>query len=326
MEIKEMYPLPESAKMLKANFDTEICNILNCKSDKKLLIIGPCSADNPDAVKKYFEEIKEISEQINDRWLTVARVFTNKPRTGDGYRGLAVQPDPLKAPDPFSGLIAARRLHCEILGDIGLPTADELLYPQDYRYFSDVVSYLTVGARSVTNQEHRLVAGGAEAPVGFKNPVDGDINTMLSAVASGTKPKDFIYRGWAVRSDGNEYCHAILRGKTDFNGERKSNISADEICHLCEKLPLANPVNPAFIIDCSHDNSGRNPFNQENILTQALLTLSSLPSAEKLFKGFMIESYIYDGKCGGSEYTPGKSITDPCLGIKKTKELLLKYL
>ena len=324
LETKEKYPITAKAEEAKFLNDLEIKKVFSGESDKLLLIIGPCSADNADSVMDYVYRLKKISEQVKDKIIIIPRIYTNKPRTtGDGYKGMLHQPDPNAKPDVYQGVLAIRQLHTRVLTETGLPTADEMLYPSNYRYLSDLISYVAVGARSVENQEHRLVASGIEVPVGMKNPTSGDISIMMNSITAAQHPHSFIYRGWEVATDGNPYAHAILRGYVNKHGQANPNYHYEDLLHLSEYYAKTNLVNPALIVDTNHSNSGKMYAEQPRICKEVLHSCRHNSDIRKLVKGFMVESYIEDGcqKIGENIY--GKSITDPCLGWEKTERLIL---
>lgn len=324
MEVKKMYPLSSEMSELIHNRDMEIKSIFSGKSDKKLLIIGPCSADSEDSVIDYVCRLGKIQEAVCDKLIIIPRVYTNKPRTsGSGYKGLLHQPDPDKKPDVFKGITATRELHIRAVSESGLSCADELLYPENYRYLDDLLGYVTVGARSVDNQQHRLTASGIDVPVGMKNPLSGDLSIMLNAVSASQQSHSFIYRGWAVHSHGNPYSHCILRGYTDSKAGLCSNYEKADVLKLMELYKGFNLENPSVIIDVNHANSGKDPFRQPEIIDEILAYCKDDKSLNGFIKGFMVESYIEDGaqKIGDGIY--GKSITDPCLGWDKTEKLIL---
>lgn len=324
LETKEKYPITEKAEEAKFLNDLEIKKVFSGESDKLLLIIGPCSADNADSVMDYVYRLKKISEQVKDKIIIIPRIYTNKPRTtGDGYKGMLHQPDPNAKPDVYQGVLAIRQLHTRVLTETGLPTADEMLYPSNYRYLSDLISYVAVGARSVENQEHRLVASGIEVPVGMKNPTSGDISIMMNSITAAQHPHSFIYRGWEVATDGNPYAHAILRGYVNKHGQANPNYHYEDLLHLSEYYAKTNLINPALIVDTNHSNSGKMYAEQPRICKEVLHSCRHNSDIRKLVKGFMVESYIEDGcqKIGENIY--GKSITDPCLGWEKTERLIL---
>ena len=323
LETKEKYPITEKAEEAKILSDIEIKKVFSGESDKMLLIIGPCSADNVDSVMDYVYRLKKVSDQVKDKIIIIPRIYTNKPRTtGDGYKGMLHQPDPNSKPDVYQGVLAIRSLHTRVLTETGLPTADEMLYPSNYRYLSDLISYVAVGARSVENQEHRLVASGIDVPVGMKNPTSGDLSIMMNSITAAQHPHSFIYRGWEVNTDGNPYAHAILRGYVNKHGQSIPNYHYEDLIHLSEFYSKTNLVNPALIVDCNHSNSGKMFEEQPRICKDVLHSCRHNPDIKKLVKGFMVESYIEDGcqKIGENIY--GKSITDPCLGWEKTEKLI----
>lgn len=322
-EIKEQFPLPENFAKLKDERDSEIKRILSGTSEKLLLIIGPCSADSEDSVLDYISRLRKVQDSASEKLLIVPRIYTNKPRTtGEGYMGLLHQPDPQEKPDLLKGIIAIRDIHIKTITQTGFTCADELLYPENYRYLSDILSYVAIGARSVEDQQHRLVASGLDVPVGMKNPTGGDLNVMLNSVKAAQGGYKFLYRGWEVVSSGNDYAHGILRGSTDENGKYKPNYQYDELAALCELYGDRKLKNPAVIVDANHANSGKDPFKQPEIIFDVLKSRRKNNDIKKLIKGFMVESYIVDGcqNVGGGVY--GQSITDPCLGWEKTKKLI----
>ena len=324
MEVKEKYPLPYAAVQKKEAWDKEICDILSGISDKKLVIIGPCSADREDAVMEYAHKLRELQKEVKDRLFCVMRVYTNKPRTtGDGYKGMLHQPDPTGKPDLFQGILKIRELHTRVITEADLPTADEMLYPSNYRYLSDLLSYVAVGARSVENQEHRLVASGLSVPVGMKNPTAGDLSVMMNSITAAQHPHSFIYRGWEVEADGNPYAHAILRGYVDRFGQSLPNYHYEDLETLADLYAKTNLKNPAVIVDANHANSGKKYYEQPRVCKEVLHAARHDAGIARIVKGFMIESYLEDGnqKVDGGKY--GCSITDPCLGFEKTRRLLL---
>ena len=322
-EIKEQYPLNQALMDQKARRDEEIADIFTGKSDKKVLIIGPCSADREDAVLEYCERLALLQEQVQPQLVLIPRVYTNKPRTtGAGYKGLLHQPDPEKREDMLEGVIAIRRLHTRVLSQTGLSTADEMLYPADYRYLSDLLSYVVVGARSVENQEHRLTASGVDVPVGMKNPTSGDITVMLNSILAAQSQHTFIYRGWEVETTGNELSHAILRGYVSSHGEAIPNYHFEDLEHLYKAYTAMDLRNPALIVDANHSNSAKKYFEQPRICKEVLHSCRHSANIQAMVKGFMIESYLEEGcqKIGEGIY--GKSITDPCLGWNDTEKLV----
>lgn len=324
MDVKAEYPIDETALAVKTKADKELAAILSGESKKKLLVIGPCSADREDSVLEYAYRLRRLADEVKDSLHIVLRCYTNKPRTtGEGYIGMMNQPDPGKKPDPFSGVLAIRQLHTAVLTQTGLTTADELLYPADYRYLSDILSYVSVGARSTENQEHRFVASGLDIPVGMKNPTGGNLNVLLNSITAAQAPHEFIYRGWHVQSGGNAFSHAVLRGGTDNSGRNAPNYGYEALGAFTEKYLASGLKNPAVIVDANHANSGKNYALQPDICRDVLLSRKKNADIDRVFKGFMIESYLVDGRQDiGKDETPGCSITDPCLGWEKTEKLI----
>lgn len=322
-EIKEQYPLTAELSQVKARRDKEIADVFTGKSSKMVLIIGPCSADREDAVLEYCERLAKLQKVVSDKLVLIPRVYTNKPRTtGDGYKGLLHQPDPRKTSDMLEGVIAIRRLHTNVLANTGLPTADEMLYPDNYRYLSDLLSYVAVGARSVENQEHRLTSSGIDIPVGMKNPTSGDISVMLNSIMAAQHPHTFIYRGWEVDTTGNPLAHAILRGYVNKHGESMPNYHFEELERLYNAYTAKGLQNMALIVDANHANSGKKYQEQPRICKEVLHSCRHSGEIKSMVKGFMIESYLEPGcqKIGDGVY--GKSITDPCLGWEDTVRLV----
>ena len=324
-EIKELYPLsPELAKIKEEN-DREVKDIIAGRSNKLLLIIGPCSADREDAVMDYMKRLRGVYEKVKDVIFIVPRVYTNKPRTtGEGYKGLLHQPDPTKPSDMLQGIIAIRKLHMDVLKETGFSTADEMLYPDNHRYLSDLLTYVAVGARSVENQEHRLTASGINIPCGMKNPTSGDLSVMLNSIKAAQSSHTFIYRGWEVETKGNPYAHAILRGYVNKHGESQPNYHYEDMTFLASKYDPEKYQYPALIVDCNHNNSGKKYLEQIRIAKEVLHSASHNSAINKLLKGLMIESYIEDGNQKVEEGIYGKSITDPCLGWAKTEKFILE--
>ena len=324
-ELKERFPVTEKTKKIKEERDAEIRRIFTGESDKFILIIGPCSADNEAAVLEYISRLREVQEKTADKLLIIPRIYTNKPRTtGDGYKGMLHQPDPSKAPDLIEGIIAIRQLHAKAIEETGFTCADEMLYPENYRYLDDLLSYVAVGARSVENQQHRLVSSGINVPVGMKNPTGGDISIMMNSVTAAQHPHMFIYRGWEVRTRGNDLTHAILRGYTDKHGRHIPNYHYEDLARLFEAYSKTELKNPAAVIDTNHSNSGKAYLEQIRIAKEVLHSRRHNADINSLVKGLMIESYIEDGAQKISDsMTYGQSITDPCLGWEKTERLIL---
>ncbi len=324
MEIKEQYPVSAAAVQSLSRSIEEQKAILSGASQKMMLVIGPCSADREDAVMEYIHRLKRVSEEVSDKLLLIPRIYTNKPRTtGEGYKGMLHQPDPTAAPDILKGLVAIRHLHIRALEETGLGCADEMLYPENHRYLSDVIAYIAVGARSVENQQHRLTASGMDVPVGMKNPTGGDISVMMNAIKAAQSSHVFAYRGWEVDTLGNPYSHAILRGYVDAYGKSFPNYHYEDLASLADVYFKSGLKNPALIVDVNHANSGKRYLEQPRIVKEILHSCRHNADIHKLVKGFMIESYLEDGcqKIGEGDIY-GKSITDPCLGWEKTQKLI----
>lgn len=322
-DIKAQFPLRGADAQRKVERDREIANVFTGADKRLIMIIGPCSADREDAVMEYITRLAKLQDKVKDKLLLIPRVYTNKPRTtGDGYKGMASQPDPEARPDMLEGLIAVRRLHMRVIEETGLFSADEMLYPQDYRYLSDLLSYVAVGARSVENQEHRLVASGMEIPVGMKNPTGGDISVMLNSITAAQHSHVFLYRGWEVVSSGNPLAHAILRGYMSKSGQSIPNYHYEDLAGLYEAYSARNLANMSLIVDCNHANSGKRYEEQIRIAKEVLHSCRHNADIRGMVKGFMIESYLEDGAQKIGEGIYGKSITDPCLGWEKTERLL----
>ncbi len=323
-EIKELYPLTAELAQTKTQRDSLIADAFTGKSNKLILIIGPCSADREDAVLEYCDRLALLQERTADKLILIPRVYTNKPRTtGEGYKGLLHQPNPEKHSDMLEGLIAIRRLHINVLANTGLSTADEMLYPDNYRYLSDLLAYVAVGARSVENQEHRLTASGIAVPVGMKNPTSGDMSVMLNSILAAQHGHTFIYRGWEVETTGNPLAHAILRGFVNHHGEPRPNYHFEELERLYNAYVAKGLDNISLIVDTNHSNSGKKFMEQPRICKEVLHSCRHSASIRSMVKGFMIESYLEEGcqKIGEGIY--GKSITDPCLGWVDTERLVL---
>lgn len=322
-EIKAAHPLSEELIKVKAERDEEVKKIFSGESDKFLLVIGPCSADNENSVLDYITRLRAVQEKVSDKILMIPRIYTGKPRTtGDGYKGMLHQPDPTAMPDLKSGIIAVRNLHMRALAETGFSSADEMLYPENYTYLDDLLSYIAIGARSVENQQHRLVSSGVSIPVGMKNPTGGDISVMMNSITAAQHPHAFIYRGHEVRSDGNPYAHAILRGYVNDRGQSFPNYHYEDLIRLAENYASKDLKNPALIVDTNHSNSGKQYLEQIRISKEILHSMRHSDDIRKLVKGLMIESYIEDGAQKIGENIYGKSITDPCLGWEKTERLI----
>ena len=322
-ELRELLPLSEAGKAAKLRRDQEIADILSGKDSRMLLIIGPCSADREDAVLDYITRLMPVQGKVKDKLLIVPRIYTNKPRTtGDGYKGIASQPDPTKHPDIEKGLISTRRLHVKVVNDTGFTCADEMLYPGNDPYFADVLSYVAVGARSVENQQHRLVASGLGVPVGMKNPTSGDLSVMLNSITAAQHPHIFSYRELEVETKGNPLAHAILRGSVDRTGRTIPNYHYEDLMGLYEMYAAKDLQNMAAIIDANHANSGKQPLQQIRIVNEVLHARRHSGEIKALVKGFMVESYIEEGAQKIGEGVYGKSITDPCLGWEQSERLI----
>ncbi|MBQ8440581.1 MAG: 3-deoxy-7-phosphoheptulonate synthase [Clostridia bacterium] len=324
MDIKAEYPVtPELAK-IKADRDEEIKKVFRGESDKFILVIGPCSADYEETVLDYISRLRVVQDQVKDKIIIIPRIYTGKPRTtGDGYKGILHQPDPMQAPDLLKGILAIRDLHMRALKETGFNCADEMLYPENYRYLDDLLAYVAIGARSVENQQHRLTSSGLDIPVGMKNPTGGDLSVMMNSITAAQHAHAFIYRGWEVQSQGNPYAHAILRGYVDDRGNSFPNYHYEDLIRLSNAYAEKNLQNPAVIVDTNHANSGKKYLEQVRIAKEILHSCRHNNDIKKLVKGLMIESYIEDGAQKAEEGIYGKSITDPCLGWAKTERLIL---
>ena len=323
-EVKEEFPLTEHMKQVKAARDEAINAVFDGSSDKFILIVGPCSADHSEPVLEYISRLRKVQEQVSDKIIIIPRIYTNKPRTtGQGYKGMLHQPDPEAKPDMYTGIVSIRQLHLAALRDYDFSCADEMLYPDNHRYLSDLLSYVAVGARSVENQQHRLTASGVGIPVGMKNPTGGDLSVMMNAIVAAQSSHTFIYRGWEVTSAGNPYTHAILRGYLDGAGRSVSNYHYEDLLRVEELYEKSNLTNPSIIVDTNHNNSGKKYLEQIRIAKDIVHSRNQNGDIKRLLKGLMIESYLEDGACKAEEHIFGKSITDPCLGWEKTEQLIL---
>lgn len=323
-EIREEMPLSPEMAERKERFDAEVAAIIRGESPRKLLIIGPCSADREDSVLEYVTRLARIQEQVEEKILIVPRVYTNKPRTkGVGYKGLLHNPDPEGADDLLAGVKAIRHMHLAVVEASGMFTADEMLYPANYQYLVDVLAYVAVGARSVENQEHRLVASGVPVPVGLKNPTGGSTSVMLNSIYAAQAKQTFIYRNWEVETTGNELAHAILRGYVGLDGINYPNYHYEYLERLAAAYTADKYENPAVIVDCNHDNSGKRPVEQIRIANEVLDSCSRNEDINRIFRGFMVESYLEEGNQPVDGGVFGKSITDPCLGWDKTAQFVL---
>ena len=323
MEIKELYPLSLALEQKKTARDVAIRQVFEGKSDKFVLVVGPCSADSEEPVLDYVNRLAGVQEKVADRLILIPRVYTNKPRTiGDGYKGMLHQPDPTAESDLLKGIIAIREIHIRVLEETGLSTADEMLYPENHRYLSDLLSYVAVGARSVEDQQHRLTASGLDIPVGMKNPTGGDISVMMNSITAAQHPHAFIYRGWEVESAGNPLAHAILRGYMNKHGQSLPNYHYEDLRFLADRYAESGLANPAVLVDTNHANSGKQFREQPRIASEVLHARRHSEDIRKLVKGLMIESYIEEGAQKIGEGIYGKSITDPCLGWADTEKLI----
>lgn len=322
-EIKSQYPLSEKMKQVKAERDAQIADIITGKDDRFLVIIGPCSADSEEPVLDYVHRLAKVQEKVKDRLLLVPRIYTNKPRTtGEGYKGIASQPDPEKAPDMVNGLISVRKMHIRAIEETGLTPADEMLYPENWEYVSDLLSYVAIGARSVEDQQHRLTVSGFDVASGMKNPTSGDLSVMLNSVYAAQHPHHFTFRGYEVDTTGNPLTHTILRGAVSKHGNSTQNYHYEDIMRLCEMYDKMDLVNPATIIDANHSNSGKKYEQQIRIVSEVMHNRQISPEIRKLVKGVMIESYIEPGAQKIGDHIYGKSITDPCLGWAASEQLI----
>ena len=323
-EIKEQFPLStDCAKTLSERVNL-INSVFTGENDKFILIIGPCSADREDAVLDYIYRLRKIQEKVADKIVIVPRIYTNKPRTtGEGYKGMLHQPDPNADPDMLKGILAIRNIHIRAIAETGFGCADEMLYPENHRYLSDLLAYVAVGARSVEDQQHRLTASGLDIPVGMKNPTGGDVSVMMNSIKAGQSSHVFLYRGWEVKTQGNPYTHAILRGYVDNLGKSHPNYHYEDLYDLYETYMASGLKNPAVIVDTNHANSGKKYLEQVRIAKEILHSCRYSSDVRSIVKGLMIESYIEDGAqkiCDNPVY--GKSVTDPCLGWEKTERLI----
>ena len=324
-QVMEMYPMSDKAAEQKKKNDKTIKSVFTGEDHRLALIIGPCSADRDDAVMEYISRLRAVQEKVEEKIVIIPRLYTNKPRTtGDGYKGMLHQPDPTKKSDMLAGVIAIRRLHMHALEEYGFSCADEMLYPEHYRFISDLLGYVAVGARSVENQQHRLVCSGLNVPVGMKNPTSGDLSVMINAIHAAQHPHTFLFTDWEVESKGNPLAHAILRGYVDVYGHTHPNYHYEDLKQLVELYEESDLVDPAIIVDCNHANSGKKYIEQIRIAKEVMHSCRMSPEVNTLVKGLMIESYLEDDnqKPDGGVY--GKSITDACIGWEKTERLILE--
>ena len=324
--LKSQYPLSQELKEVKKQRDEEIRRIFTGESDKFIVLVGPCSADNEDTVCEYVRKLKTVADKVSDKLMIIPRVYTNKPRTtGDGYKGMLHQPDPDKAPDLLAGIIAIRKMHMRVMQETGLSSADEMLYPENRSYLDDILSYEAVGARSVENQQHRLTASGMDIPVGMKNPTSGDLSVMLNSIQAAQSGHTFLYRGWDVTTTGNPLAHAILRGGVDKYGTCVPNYHYEDLMRLWELYQKRGLSFPAVVVDANHSNSNKQYKEQPRIVSEVLHSRRHNQDVKALVKGVMIESYLEEGSQPiGDQLVYGKSITDPCLGWEDTQRLLLE--
>jgi 3-deoxy-7-phosphoheptulonate synthase len=325
-EIKALFPMSQKLKQVKEERDLAIAKVFTGESDKFLAIIGPCSADNEEAVLDYISRLAKVQEKVKDKIIIIPRIYTNKPRTnGSGYKGMLHQPNPEEKPNFIEGLKAIRKMHIDSIEQTGLTAADEMLYSDNWPYMSDILSYVAVGARSVENQSHRLTASGIDVPVGMKNPTSGDYSVMMNSCIAGQSKHTFMAAGWEVKSDGNPLTHCILRGSLDRNGVSMPNYHYEDLIRLSEAYAQFDTLkNPAVIVDANHNNSGKKWDQQPRIVKEILHSMRHSKDVANLVKGVMVESYIEDGNQAVGAGCYGKSITDPCLGWEKSEELLLE--
>ncbi len=322
-EIRAQYPVPEKVREIKKIRDAEIRDVFTGKSDKFLVIIGPCSADNEEAVCDYVGRLANIYDKVRDKVILIPRIYTNKPRTtGSGYKGIVHQPDPQKEVDFLAGLVAMRHMHIRAVEETGLTAADEMLYPENWRYVSDILSYVAIGARSVEDQQHRLTVSGFDVPAGMKNPTSGDLAVMMNSIYAAQHAHSFIYRGWEVKTTGNEEAHAVLRGATNKHGNNTPNYHYEDLVRVLDMYNKMDLMNPAVIIDSNHSNSDKQFKQQIRIVKEVMHNRTINPDIRKLVKGVMIESYIEEGSQKIGEGVYGKSITDPCLGWADSERLI----
>ena len=323
MEVKEKYPITSEMELVKEKRDIEIKKVLSGESDKFLLIIGPCSADYENSVMDYITRLCPVQEKVADKIIIIPRIYTNKPRTtGAGYKGMLHQPDPLHDSDMLQGLLKIRKVHMRALKETGFTCADEMLYPENHRYLSDLLSYVAVGARSVEDQQHRLTASALDIPVGMKNPTSGDLAVMMNSIQAAQNAHTFIYRGWEVESKGNPYAHAILRGGMNAQGENIANYHYEDLMKVYEWYQKKNLQNMSVIIDTNHANSNKKYLEQIRISKDVMHSRRVNKDIRNLVKGLMIESYIVDGSQSAECGVYGQSITDPCIGWEKTERLI----
>ena len=325
-ELKNEYPLSAKIQAIKAERDREIRDIFTGKSDKFLVIVGPCSADNEDSVCEYVHRLAKVNEEVSDKLMLIPRIYTNKPRTtGEGYKGMLHQPDPDKEPDLLAGITAIRKMHIHAMEATHLTAADEMLYPENRSYLDDILSYEAIGARSVENQQHRLTASGMDIPIGMKNPTSGDFAVMLNSVVAAQMGHRFIYRGMDVSTEGNDLAHAILRGGVDKYGKNFPNYHYEDLWRLAQLYEEKHLKNPAVVVDANHSNSNKQYKEQPRIVSEILYSRRYNSDLKKLIKGVMIESYLVEGRQNiGPNMVYGQSITDACIGWEDTVKLIHK--
>ncbi len=322
-EIKEQLPLPRNLQELKKERDAAISAVIRGEDERFLVIIGPCSADNEDSVCDYVNRLTTVQERVADQLIIIPRIYTNKPRTtGEGYKGIASQPDPEKAPDMVEGLIAMRKMHIRAIAESGLTCADEMLYPENWGYVEDLLSYVAIGARSVEDQQHRLTVSGFDVASGMKNPTSGDFSVMLNSVYAAQHPHHFVYRGHEVETSGNPLTHVVLRGAVSKHGNSTQNYHYEDLIRLCRMYDKMDLVNPAAVVDVNHSNSGKQFREQIRIVKEVMHNRQVSDDIHKMVKGVMIESYIEEGCQKIGDHIYGKSITDPCLGWEDSERLI----
>ena len=324
-ESRQEIPMTEELKKIKKDRDAQIRKVFTGESDKFLMIIGPCSADNETAVLDYVTRLAKVQEEVQDKILIIPRIYTNKPRTtGAGYKGMLHQPDPEKAPDMYEGVKAIRKMHIDAIAATGLTAADEMLYSENWQYLEDILSYVAIGARSVEDQQHRIVTSGMDVPVGMKNPTSGDLTVMMNSCMAGQMKHTFLYTGWEAKTDGNDLVHCILRGAVNKHGQSISNYHYEDLMMLSDLYHKFDLKNPACIVDANHNNSGKQWAEQPRIVKEVLHSMRHSADIRKLVKGVMVESYIENGNQPVDGGCYGKSITDPCLGWDLSRELILE--
>jgi 3-deoxy-7-phosphoheptulonate synthase len=317
-------PVPRDCIAAKKVRDRQIVDALTGMSDRFAIIIGPCSAHDEDSVCEYIRRLATVNDRVKDRVVIIPRIYTNKPRTtGLGYKGMAHQPDPQKEPNIVEGLRAIRGMHIRALRETGLSAADEMLYPENYPYLADLLSYVTIGARSVENQAHRLTVSGLDIPIGAKNPTSGDLDVMFNAIQAAQSGHVFLYNGWEVSTTGNPYAHAVLRGAVDHFGQNIPNYHYEDLVRCAEKYQKRGLVNPAIIVDTNHSNSNKKYKDQPRISLEIMQSRKHSPLLRKMVRGLMVESFLVEGAQKADENVYGKSITDACLGWDETERLIL---